>query len=149
MLDRLQTLFEPQVVVYVGVLLIMSGFLVSFALTPTITVQEVEYKGEDAEIGEGAVYMSSLSDAEQEAVREERAVDSLGEYTDMGFSPTNRFVRIVGDAGVYSIYATADYGVWNPLIVYGQALGALLFSGGFIWTMFSAGKQSSESVIDE
>lgn len=149
MLDRLQTLFDSQIVMYVGVVLILSGFLVSFVITPTITVQKVEYEGENSEVSEEVVYMSSLSESEQEAVREGKAVDSLGSYTYMGLSPTNRFIEIVGDDGVYSIYATADYGVWNPFIVHGQAIGAFLFSGGFIWTFLSAGRKSRNELTSE
>lgn len=145
MFDRIWSIDAYRFVMVIGASLFFGSILAAMVLTPTVTVQEVSYQGVEGEASDSAVYMSSLSEVEQTAVREGQAVGSLEKYTKRGFSPNNQFGTVVGDKGVYSIHATADYGVWHLFVMYGYSVGMGFVLLGMVLLLFRSSSDTSVS----
>lgn len=129
----------------IGSILLFGSFVAQVMLTPTITVTEVEYEGQSVSQMDSSVYMESLFEVEQEAVRDERVVSSLDSYMAVSvIDVVYASGQVVGDKGIYSLSGTVDYGVYHTGIVFANRFGMALILGGFVLVLTGmSGSRSS------
>lgn len=129
MRDQLVNIVEKLLILTI-LISIISLVAIPIAVTPDITVNDIQFnENKNIPTNSETTYISELSPTERTALETGETHDSLGEYTAPMFIPTERVGYIITDSGLYTISATTDYGVLNPLVRYGMFL---FTSGGFM-----------------